>query len=105
MGESRARADGYEFPWRLEAPDNTRCNFNRFTQWKSANDEARYGFTTAIGTFSPKGDSPYKLQDMAGNVWEWCADWHDGRIGMKVIRGGSFSYPPTLYTVCLSLRL
>jgi len=29
-----------------------------------------------VGSF-PKGASPYGVLDLAGSVWEWCADWYD----------------------------
>jgi formylglycine-generating enzyme required for sulfatase activity len=45
-----------------------RCNFGL--------EGDGFRFTAPVGSF-PLGRSPYGCEDMAGNVWEWCADWHD----------------------------
>ncbi len=81
------------FPWGSQPPDARLCNFN-----DNNND------TTAVGSYSPLGDSPYHCADMAGNVQEWTRsifkdypyDPKDGREdlnsdGVRVLRGGSFN--------------
>ena len=54
------------------------------------------------GSF-PAGASPYGVQDMAGNVWEWVSDIHrdsrwlylfGGGMERGIIRGGAYSYSP-----------
>jgi formylglycine-generating enzyme required for sulfatase activity len=95
--EKAARGtDGWTYSWGDEVPD---C------------EKAQYG--DCGGTTAPVGSrlagvSPYGALDMAGNVWEWVADWYDPAYygsspaqnppgpdsGVrKVFRGGSWGYP------------
>ena len=70
----------------------------------SANDDGYENRIAPVGSF-PKGKSYYGVMDMAGNVWEWTADWYSdvyyfrspkrnptGPEGgsWRVIRGGSW---------------
>jgi len=34
----------------------------------------------------PEGKSPYGVMDMAGNAWEWVADWYDASYGVSKYR-------------------
>jgi formylglycine-generating enzyme required for sulfatase activity len=90
--EKAARgADGTTYPWGEEFDPH------------KLNSDYRVGDTTPVGSY-PDGTSPYGACDIAGNVWEWVADWYGAYPGSacqspffghkyKVVRGGSWNHP------------
>ena len=91
---------GKKYPWGDEAPN---ANLARFGQ-----DRSR-GKPQPVGSYPANG---YGLYDMAGNVWEWCADWYgsyasgwvDNPKGPNsgdycVLRGGSWLNNPNYLRV------
>jgi formylglycine-generating enzyme required for sulfatase activity len=54
--------------------------------------EACLGATTPVGQYSPAGDSPFGIADMAGNVWEWLADCAGPQGSYRQLRGGAWMY-------------
>jgi formylglycine-generating enzyme required for sulfatase activity len=88
--EKAARGtDGREFPWGNEWSIE-RVNAGRGEEFG----------VMAVGSL-PAGRSPYGVEDMAGNVMEWVADWYQPYPGsdyvskdygerFKVVRGGGW---------------
>ena len=106
--EKAARGtDERVYPWGNTFDGNrlNYCDANcPFDTWKDGNVDDGYQFTAPVGSY-PSGASPYGALDMAGNVWEWVADWYDERYYARsparnptgptsgdfmVLRGGSW---------------
>ncbi len=99
------------YPWGNQEADKGKPKANFWQGIFPVHNTLKDGFMTTapVKSFPPNG---YGLYDMAGNVWEWCADWYDpsfyrssaacqantqgpSRIAQpylseKVMRGGSF---------------
>jgi formylglycine-generating enzyme required for sulfatase activity len=96
--ERAARGDDKRnYPWGDEPPNEYNSNSLNIV-----------GDTTRVGSYA-EGASPFGILDMAGNVWEWVADFYrpnyysisplenpqgpseeEARSDLRVIRGGSF---------------
>jgi formylglycine-generating enzyme required for sulfatase activity len=80
--------DGRAFPWGNEW-DAGRCNNNVAGKG--------IGRTTPVQQYEGKGDSPFGVVDMAGNVWEWCLTAFLGGkndldgTDRRMLRGGSWA--------------
>ncbi|NUN49955.1 MAG: SUMF1/EgtB/PvdO family nonheme iron enzyme, partial [Candidatus Brocadiae bacterium] len=98
-------ASGQVWPWGGEAPyagASVRANLG--------DRNGGTGGPRVVGSY-PQGASAEGVLDMAGNAWEWCADWYanDAYLGgpaedprgpssgrARVVRGGSFGMHPYL---------
>lgn len=66
------------YPWGNEW-DSSRCN--------NTCDGQASGQTTPVRQYEGKGDSPFGVVDMAGNIREWCLTKSSGRRGSTAVSG------------------
>ena len=72
---ARGGLEGKKYVWGDEPFSDEQPQCNNFQGTFPNKNTALDGFvrTSPVKTFPPNG---YGLYDMAGNVWQWCADWY-----------------------------
>ena len=71
--------DGRTFPWGEELDRGDLANFaDRRTNfaWRDPDIDDGFAETAPVGSY-PRGVSPFGIEDLAGNVWEWCLDYFE----------------------------
>ena len=120
---ARGGLSGQRFPWGNTISE-TQANYygypsaypydlGPFTGNNSAFETQGEPYTSPVGYFAPNGSNGYGLNDMAGDVMEWCWDWyaipyaggtdpHGPATGsVRVSRGGDWNDTAT-YARCAS---
>jgi iron(II)-dependent oxidoreductase len=100
----------YIFPWgnSFDPSRLNYCDINCSYEWRDMNYDDGYSWPAPVGSYEA-GVSWCGLQDMAGNAWEWVADWYDPAYyatspalnpkgpesgNNRVIKGGSAHFFP-----------
>lgn len=89
---ARGGLHGARYPWGDERTPNGRwlCNI-----WQGEFPYVNTGEDGWVGT-SPVGAYPgngFGIHDVAGNVWEWCADWFSADFHARHVPGGTIRNP------------
>lgn len=107
--------DSRKYPWGNHGRRGDLANFadkNTVFAWSDREIDDGYPESSPVGAF-PFGASPFGMEDMAGNVWEWCSDFLSPYRGTpqmnprglingakRIYRGGSWKSRFTSLRAC-----
>jgi formylglycine-generating enzyme required for sulfatase activity len=81
-----------QFPWGDEFPDGKKLNSadrNAPVPWADRTMNDGYARVSPVGSYEPNG---FWLYDMAGNVWNLCSSYYDGKA-YEVDKSGTLTDP------------
>ena len=76
-------ADGRAYPWGKEWNESAVPTPDKNRTMRGPDD---------VGTH-PQGASPYGVEDLVGNVWQWTDEFMDEHTRSAILRGGSYYQP------------
>jgi formylglycine-generating enzyme required for sulfatase activity len=85
-----------EQQWQRAAQGDTNWVYPWGNKWDSSKCNASSKSTSPVTTYEGRGDSPFGVVDLSGNVWEWCSTNSDnGQQDLdgehvRILRGGSW---------------
>jgi formylglycine-generating enzyme required for sulfatase activity len=79
--------DGRIYPWGEHLDAGSYANFadvNTTFPWRDASIDDGFAETSPVGTY-PRGASPFGIEDLAGNISEWCLDFFEPYRGKEIV--------------------
>jgi formylglycine-generating enzyme required for sulfatase activity len=79
--------DGRAFPWGEKLDGGNLANFaDKQTNfaWRDTVIDDGFAESSPVGSY-PRGASPFGIEDMAGNVFEWCLDYFQNYKGKECV--------------------
>lgn len=89
---ARGGKTGEMFPWGNQLKPDNKWMANIFEGSFPNSDNGADGFV-GVAPVKQFAANPYGLYDMAGNVWEWCADWYRPDYYAQQAKAGTVKNP------------